>query len=421
MSEKKDVALSNVAESTSSDERVFNGIVFSVTDGDDPVPPVQKLLYSSNAYKWFKEYPEDVASPAIKLLTRQISSNVVKAGFDIPFSKALLEEAIWQSHVYTDWSRIQSGACAAFVDFPARFILQTPNDGYPFVSLALSCKGHICKGVYTFDHGDLDPAQIMPGETIYSGWRTEGYQIISMPSAILRVHSAWMARQMSHTLRQLQAIEEALAGPYLQDFSLLQRTLHLCQDEVLNLERRSEFESLIIAAIENVVGKSKYSKNGSWPALAPAKAAIQLRRAELAVIPRRIESARIAINDTIMQRTQLQSLLIAQSTQRIAEATMNDSASMKTIAILTMIFLPGTAVASFFSMTMWDWNTSDGTALVNPWLWIYFAVATPLTLGVVGFWYFWMMIRTRRLQMHLPTSLTQAAPPYTQSLNSKRD
>ena len=39
------------------------------------------------------------------------------------------------------------------------------------------------------------------------------------------------------------------------------------------------------------------------------------------------------------------SLEIAETSRRIAEASMKDSASMKTIAILTMVFLPGTAVA----------------------------------------------------------------------------
>lgn len=38
-------------------------------------------------------------------------------------------------------------------------------------------------------------------------------------------------------------------------------------------------------------------------------------------------------------------LEIAQTSRQIAEATMRDSAAMRTIAILTMIFLPGTAVA----------------------------------------------------------------------------
>lgn len=38
-------------------------------------------------------------------------------------------------------------------------------------------------------------------------------------------------------------------------------------------------------------------------------------------------------------------LEIAQNSREIAEATLRDSSAMRTIAILTMVFLPGTAVA----------------------------------------------------------------------------
>jgi hypothetical protein len=36
---------------------------------------------------------------------------------------------------------------------------------------------------------------------------------------------------------------------------------------------------------------------------------------------------------------------MARSARQIAQATMRDSAAMRTIAVLTMLFLPGTAVA----------------------------------------------------------------------------
>lgn len=49
-----------------------------------------------------------------------------------------------------------------------------------------------------------------------------------------------------------------------------------------------------------------------------------------------------------MAQTQLQ---IAESSHRIATMTMRDSAAMRTIAMLTMIFLPGTAIA-----VRPDWN-----------------------------------------------------------------
>lgn len=50
---------------------------------------------------------------------------------------------------------------------------------------------------------------------------------------------------------------------------------------------------------------------------------------------------------------------------------------MKTIAALTMLFLPGTFLSSVFSMSM-----LDGAK----W-WLYVALALPLTLLIVGSWW----------------------------------
>ncbi|EMD00642.1 hypothetical protein BAUCODRAFT_43050, partial [Baudoinia panamericana UAMH 10762] len=76
-----------------------------------------------------------------------------------------------------------------------------------------------------------------------------------------------------------------------------------------------------------------------------------------------------------------------ESSQRIAHATLSDAASMKTIAILTMLFLPGTAVASFFSIQMFNWNAGDSRQIASPWVWVYFVIAVPLTTGVMIAWW----------------------------------
>jgi Mg2+ and Co2+ transporter CorA len=42
--------------------------------------------------------------------------------------------------------------------------------------------------------------------------------------------------------------------------------------------------------------------------------------------------------------------LLTESSREIALATMEDSSAMKTIAIMTMVFLPGTAIAVCYSV-----------------------------------------------------------------------
>ena len=61
----------------------------------------------------------------------------------------------------------------------------------------------------------------------------------------------------------------------------------------------------------------------------------------------------------IAEESRLDNLLnvkLAKATAQMAEETRQDSAAMKTIAVLTLTFLPGTAVATVFSMNdMFNW------------------------------------------------------------------
>ncbi|KAE8453913.1 hypothetical protein EG329_007689 [Mollisiaceae sp. DMI_Dod_QoI] len=73
----------------------------------------------------------------------------------------------------------------------------------------------------------------------------------------------------------------------------------------------------------------------------------------------------------------------------IAEDTRRDSSSMKTIAVLTLFFLPATATASVFGMSMFDWKAKTGDTVVSRRFWIYIVVAIPLTLVVLFAWLVW--------------------------------
>ena len=64
----------------------------------------------------------------------------------------------------------------------------------------------------------------------------------------------------------------------------------------------------------------------------------------------------------------------------IAAEARADGASMKVIAALTMLFLPGTFLSSVFAMSIMDSHAR--------WWW-YVALTLPLTLLVIGTWYLW--------------------------------
>ncbi|TGO53138.1 hypothetical protein BCON_0129g00210 [Botryotinia convoluta] len=82
----------------------------------------------------------------------------------------------------------------------------------------------------------------------------------------------------------------------------------------------------------------------------------------------------------------------------IAIDTKRDSKAMKTIAILGMVFLPGTFIAvrhsSVFAMPVFTW-TPDGSMIIQKGFGYYWAVTIPLTLIILVAWGISMVIPHR--------------------------
>ncbi|KAI8962110.1 glycoside hydrolase family 31 protein [Daldinia sp. FL1419] len=78
---------------------------------------------------------------------------------------------------------------------------------------------------------------------------------------------------------------------------------------------------------------------------------------------------------------------LADASRRIAEAARRDSSSMRTVAIMTMAFLPATFFAALFALPSLDWHASSAAGVVeNPGFWVYWAFTLPSTAVVFGLW-----------------------------------
>lgn len=99
--------------------------------------------------------------------------------------------------------------------------------------------------------------------------------------------------------------------------------------------------------------------------------------------------------ETLGERAQVQANLLFSI---ISQKDNHDSISMAQSAFvftfITALFLPCTFVASLFSMSMFDWQTdSDSNSTTHTYVsgrfWIYWATSLPLTILVMGGWYWW--------------------------------
>lgn len=60
---------------------------------------------------------------------------------------------------------------------------------------------------------------------------------------------------------------------------------------------------------------------------------------------------------------------------------------MRIIAAVTLIFLPGTFVATFLSPSFWKFDPGEGK-VVSKWIWLYWGLTGALTVAVLGAWKF---------------------------------
>lgn len=89
----------------------------------------------------------------------------------------------------------------------------------------------------------------------------------------------------------------------------------------------------------------------------------------------------------IIQVNNLVSQNHSHSATIIARETRKDSSSMKTIAALTMLFLPATFIATVFGMSFFDY--SDHGILVSGHWWLYVVITVPTTLLIFIIWLAW--------------------------------
>jgi len=94
--------------------------------------------------------------------------------------------------------------------------------------------------------------------------------------------------------------------------------------------------------------------------------------------------------------------LVTQADSRMMKV---DSSSMKTIAVMTLIFLPCTAVATVFGTPFFSIESdSDGSRfLMSPYIWLIWVFAVPLTVITMFTWY--------RYQRRLEARITLGAQP----------
>lgn len=106
---------------------------------------------------------------------------------------------------------------------------------------------------------------------------------------------------------------------------------------------------------------------------------------------------------------------------RMAVASTRDSSSMKALAVITALFLPGDFIGTLFGMSMFEWgdvgddnNSPNATTkteqpdpVVTSRFWIYWSVTVSLTISILCIWRAWWVAQDRHFRKHLSRDLSE--------------
>ena len=100
--------------------------------------------------------------------------------------------------------------------------------------------------------------------------------------------------------------------------------------------------------------------------------------------------------------------VLAEESRNIAILTRRDSTDMRIIAAVTLVFLPGTFIATIFGTNLFQFFPHSSGQMVSKWIWLYWVLTVVVTIVVLLIW--WQFLRDTESHRTW-RSATHSTPP----------
>ncbi|KAF7550313.1 hypothetical protein G7Z17_g5798 [Cylindrodendrum hubeiense] len=209
-----------------------------------------------------------------------------------------------------------------------------------------------------------------------------GHHQILLPLQLFKTHYETTSRAFNSILKDVTEVDSKLlqnleAESKVRESSQLYRELsmklHKCSMRLAELDRRRRFEEELGTSLQQDLQNDTQLKLVVNLYASMSKS----RDSDIEGLPGKIESQRNVLYNLIAQHD---SFLQA----KLARESLRDSKAMKTLSILTILFLPGAFVATVFSTEMFEFKSKGQE------IWIYFVIVVPLTAVLMVGWVLWL-------------------------------
>jgi hypothetical protein len=137
---------------------------------------------------------------------------------------------------------------------------------------------------------------------------------------------------------------------------------------------------------------------------------VEMQFVDSTYVQQRVQVQIAALFHLIAQQDNAIAFETASATRSIAKDSLQDSSSMKMLALVAMFFLPGSFVAALFSAPLFDWDSANSnsdrssiTVGTKPQFALFWAVAVPLTVVTFGLYAMWIVMQKKRMKRRLTT------------------
>ena len=134
----------------------------------------------------------------------------------------------------------------------------------------------------------------------------------------------------------------------------------------------------------------------------------EMQSVDSAYVQQRVQVQIAALFHLIAQQDNAIAFETASATRSIAKDSLQDSSSMKMLALVAMFFLPGSFVAALFSAPLFDWDAASSSSSISvgtrPQFALFWAVAIPLTVATFALYAMWIVMQKKRLVRRLKGS-----------------
>ncbi|KAM7192593.1 hypothetical protein V8F20_008802 [Naviculisporaceae sp. PSN 640] len=175
----------------------------------------------------------------------------------------------------------------------------------------------------------------------------------------------------------------------------------------------------VIEALNSFIVTQETANPGSTTSkgMISSRASLLTHRAEMqsidiTYVQQRVQVQIAALFHLIAQQDNAIAFETANATRSIAKDSLQDSSSMKMLALVAMFFLPGSFVAALFSAPLFEWDGSGTGAAGGGWnaglavatkpgFKLFWAVAVPLTVVTFVLYGMWIWLQKKRMRRRL--------------------